>query len=111
MKKQMNVYINDLCGTDMDILQDIVTTKYKQFKAFYRAVEDVSEYIDHVSYGITNDDVLSVKLYLADGVETEEIAETIKEKVNKRKYKIRLKIKENEKVITISVTKESKDKK
>lgn len=106
MKKQMNVYINDLCGTDMDILKDIVTTKYKQFKAFYRAVEDVSDDIDHVSYGITNDDVLSVKLYLADGVEVNSIADAIKETVNGRKYKMRLKVKENERVITISISKD-----
>lgn len=109
MKKRMNEYINELCGTDMELLQDIVTTKYKQFKTFYRAVENVSDDIDRMSYGITNDDVLSVKLYLADGVDATRVAEEIKEIINGRKYKIRLKIKDNENVITVSVSKEKKD--
>lgn len=109
MKKRMNEYINDLCGTDMGILQDIVTTKYKQFKTFYRVVEGVSDDIDHVSYGITNDDILSVKLYLVDGVDVNNVANIIKETVNGRKYKMRLKIRESENVITISVSKDKKE--
>ena len=109
MKKRMNEYINDLCGTDMRILHDIITTKYKQFRAFYRAVENVSDDIDHVSYGITNDDILSVKLYLADGEDINKIAESIKAIVSGQKYKMRLKIKENENVIKISVSKDSDD--
>lgn len=109
MKRRMNEYINELCGTDMEILQDIVTTKYKQFRTFYRAVENVSDDIDRMSYGITNDDVLSVKLYLADGADVNEIANTIKDIVTGRKYKMRLKVKDNENVITISVSKDKKE--
>ena len=108
MNRRMNEYINELCGTDMDILQDIVTTKYKQFKTFYRAVENVSDDIDNMSYGITNDDVLSIKLYLADRVDVNEIASEIREVANGRKYKMRLKIKPNENVITVSVSKDKK---
>lgn len=108
MKKRMNEYINDLCGTDMDVLQDIVTTKYKQFKAFYRAVESVSDDIDHVSYGITNDDILSVKLYLIDNAIIEDIATDIKNAVNSNKYDMKFRFKVNENVIVISVTKNKK---
>ncbi len=106
MEKRMNIYINELCGTDMEILQDIVTTKYKQFKSFYRAVESVSDDIDHVSYGITNDDVLSVKLYLTSGSDIDAVSKEIKEIVSGRKYNLRLKTKASENVIVISVSRD-----
>lgn len=82
MKKRMNSYINELCGSDLDALKKIITTQYKQFIHFYRLVENLSDDICSLYYQAKNDDTLSVDIRIISTLNPKDVLENLKSKTN-----------------------------
>lgn len=81
MKKKMSAYISMLSGNRFDILETIISTKYRKFLDFYWAVSAVSDDIAHVSYRISPESSLDIDITLEKGVKPSKFISHIKEQI------------------------------
>ena len=84
MKKSYTDYLNELSGNRMDILEELISEKFLEFKGFYRIVSEHSSDIAHVSYRFHEDDTdsLDVDITVNPSVDVSEFIEIIKTDLN-----------------------------
>ena len=70
MKQSYTDYLDELCGNRMDILETLVTSKYRKFKKFYNIMKKHSPEIAHMAYRLEPDeDSLSVEITVVPKVD------------------------------------------
>ena len=62
----MNVCVNDLSGSDMDIFYKLIIDQYREFIHFYRLVEDELENVSKLEYDATSETSLIIGLQFED---------------------------------------------
>ena len=77
----MSTYISMLSGNRLDILETIISKKYRKFLDFYWAVDALSDDIAHVSYRISPESSVDIDIILEKGVKTSKFISQIKERI------------------------------
>lgn len=77
MKQSYIDYFNELTGNRMDVLEKLITTKYKKFKKFYKIVSKHSDDIAHISYRFSEDNSLDVDITVNPNCDINRFADSI----------------------------------
>lgn len=72
MKKSLIDYISSLSNSSEDILEDIISTKYRKFIKFFTLLKDYSEYIKKMEYEFADKNTLSVKIVFSKAVDMDD---------------------------------------
>ena len=80
MKRDMVEYVNCLSGTDEEIFETLITSKFKKFRHFYRLLAESSMQIDNLFYNFTSESTLEVSLSLIDPSSKKDLIKFLKEK-------------------------------
>ena len=77
MKKSLIDYISSLSASSDDILEDIISKKYRKFIKFFTLLKDYTEYITKMEYELSDKDTLSAKITFKKAVKMDEKKELI----------------------------------
>lgn len=87
MKQSLSEYASSLANSDIDVLEDLISKKYRKFIKFFALIRDFSEYIQKLDYEFDADDVLSVKITFSKQVDLDDKKELISD-MKKSGYKV-----------------------
>lgn len=78
MEKSYTNYLNELSGNRMEILEEIITKKYKKFKKLYKILSNLSSDIAHISYRFSDDEnSLSVDITVNQSIDVYDFVKQI----------------------------------
>lgn len=77
MKRTYTDYLNELSGNRMDVLEELITKKYRKFRKFYKIVSKHSSDIAHVSYRFSQDSSLDIDITVNPGIDIDEFINDI----------------------------------
>lgn len=80
MKRDMVEYFSCLSGSDQEIFEKLITSKFKKFRHFYRLLVDVTSDIETLHYNFTSDSTLEVSLTLVDPEKKKDIIKFLRDK-------------------------------
>lgn len=101
MKKSYVCYLNELSGNRMDVLEEIITTKFHQFRKFYKSVANYSSDIAHISYRFSHDDSLDIDITVDPEVNPKEFAAKICDDTDKKYF---IGVKTDKHAVMMSIT-------
>lgn len=73
-------YFSCLSGSDPEIFEKLITTKFKKFRHFYRLLVDVTSDIEMLFYNFTSDNTLEVSLSLINPEKKKDIIKFLRDK-------------------------------
>lgn len=82
MKKSYTDYLNELSGNRMDVLEELISEKFFEFKRFYQMISEHSSDIAHVSYRFQEertDNSLNVDITINPDVDADEFINIVQE--------------------------------
>lgn len=101
MKQSYTDYLNELSGNRMDILEELISTKYKKFRKFYKIMSKCSKDIAHIAYRFSDDDSLDIDITINPDVDIDKFVKKMNKEASE-KYLID--ISSETKVIYMSIT-------
>jgi hypothetical protein len=104
MKQSLTEYASALSGSSIELLEEIVGTKYRKFIRFYEILKDQSEAIKKMEYEFSDKTELSVNVTFTKSVsldskqdliaKMEQAGYQISSKIDGKKMKLKIKYKE-----------------
>ena len=82
MERQMTVFASEMAEYRLEPLYEIVHGKYKEFKIFYRLVEEFADEIKKLKYEESADDRLDVLIKLSNEDTADEFINLIKNRIS-----------------------------
>lgn len=101
MKQSYTDYLNELSGNRMDILEELITKKYKKFRKFYKIVSKYSSDIAHISYRFSEEDSLDIDITVNSNVDIDKFLHHIDEETE-GKYSLEICV--DTRVLYMSIT-------
>ena len=77
MKQSYTDYLNELSGNRMDILEELISTKYKKFRKFYKIMSRYSKDIAHIAYRFSDNDSLDIDITINPDVNLDKFVKKI----------------------------------
>lgn len=84
--KTMSECMNDLTGSSLDNLEQIVTLQYRKFVRFYKLIEKYSGIIKKVHYEFNSPSSLDVELTFDTKKSLESIKKELDDEMTKKEY-------------------------
>lgn len=106
MKASLSEYMKSLSGSELSILEEVISKKYRKFMKFFSLVSDFSDNILSLKYNFTDQNTLDIELGLKNT--DSDIKTEIKEEMIASGYKIESrKNKKNKKLKLVIIYDES----
>lgn len=78
MEKTYTQYLNELSGNRMDVLEEIISKKFKKFKKMYKILSRRSSDIAHISYRFSeSEDSLDVDITVNPDIDVDDFISSI----------------------------------
>lgn len=80
MKRSYTEYLNELSGNRIEILEELISNKFIEFKKFYKCISKQSDNIAHISYRFSSEDSLDLSITLDKGIDVNKFIDKISSK-------------------------------
>lgn len=82
----MTSYAKSISGDDIGVLYQIIHSKYKKFRDFYRFVENLSDIIVSLDYEFSSKDSLGIWITFDKSADVDGIVSTLERQINDSDY-------------------------